>query len=193
MIGKAVRWSGLLLIVGSALFGGAIVAVGLNLGGNPSKSPFFDLSLMLSSILLVLSLPGMYFKQARQAGWSGLAGYALLQVGILLPLVAASPGLRYPSYNPPGGDNAVDFLLAVAFSLGLLLTGLATLRAGVYPRRTGILLLATTAGFCFDFFVAENLPSIVGQAGIALLGILLVLAFAWIGADMVNHPSGTLV
>ncbi len=186
MMDKAIRWSGSFLILGSYLFGMAIVAVSLNLAGNGSKSLLFDISLMLSSILLVLSIPGMYFIQAREAGWLGLAGYLLLQIGILLPLVAVSPHLRFPTYNPPGGDNPVDGLLALALALGLLLTGLATIRAGFFPRWAGILLLGSTAGFFFAFFISENLPGPVGQVVNILFSILLMLGFAWIGVDMIN-------
>lgn len=192
MIDKAVRWSGLLLIAGSVLFGAAIVIVSLNLDGKQPQTPLIDILLVVSSILLLLSFPGMYANQANTAGWLGLAGFALLQIGILLPLVAASPQLRYSSYNPPGGENAVDGLLAVALTLGLLLTGFATFRAGVFPRWAGILLLAATAGFFFAFFVAEILPAVVGQVGTALLGILLAFAFTWIGIIMLKRglPQG---
>ena len=65
-----------------------------------------------------------------------------------------------------------------------LLTGVATLRAGVFPPAAGILLLAATAGFFFAFFVAEFLPPVAGQVGIAALGILLGLGFTWIGISM---------
>ncbi len=48
-------------------------------------------------------------------------------------------------------------------------------------RWSGILLLATGAGFLFDFFVAEDLPPIAGPLGGAILGLLMASAFAWIG------------
>jgi hypothetical protein len=68
--------------------------------------------------------------------------------------------------------------------LGLLLTGIAIIRAGVFPRGAGILLLAATAGFFFDFFVAEFLPPLAGQIGSAVFGILLALALSWIGVSL---------
>src|SRR4029079_18976589 len=100
-----------------------------------------------------------------------------------LVVLAATP-LLYPSLKPVPGESAVAFVLGIALTLGLLLTGIATIRADVFPRWAGILLLAATAGFFFDFFVAEFLPPITGQIGSAIFGILLALAFAWMGVEL---------
>jgi hypothetical protein len=123
----------------------------------------------------------MYARQANAAGWLGLTGYALLQSGILLLVVIAATPILYPSFKTAPGENVVVFLLGIALMLGLLLTGTATIRAHVFPRSAGILLLAAMAGFFFDFFVAEFLPPAAGQAGAAFFGALLALALAWIG------------
>lgn len=81
----------------------------------------------------------------------------------------------------------MDGLLALAFSLGLLLTAIATIRAGVFPRWSGILLLIGTGGFIFGFFIAELLPNVAGVLGITLLGI--PFGFAWIGVAMLRVRS----
>lgn len=177
----AVRLSGVLLIVGAALLGTAIVMVSLNPVVNQPLSPRISLLLLLSSVSLLLSLPAMYAKQADATGWLGLAGHALLQTGILLLVVLAATPLLYPSLNPAPGENLVVFLLGIALTLGLLLTGIATIQADVFPRWAAILLLAATAGFFFVFFVAEFLPPVAGQMGSVFFGILLAMAMAWIG------------
>jgi hypothetical protein len=123
----------------------------------------------------------MLNKRARPAG---LAGHALLETGMLLFVVALSPQLRFPSYNPPGGDNAMDFFLAVALAMGLLLTAIATIRAGVFPRWASILLLVGTGGFFFGFFIGELLPGMAGAVDITLLGI--PIAFGWVGIAMLQ-------
>lgn len=178
------RWSGALLIVGAVLLGTAIVSVSFKPVMNMPLSPGVSLLLLLSSILLLLSLPAVYAKQAGAAGWLGLTGHAMLQTGILLLVVVASTPLLYPSFKQATGENAVVFALGIALTLGLLLTGIATIRAAVFPRWAGILLLAATAGFFFVFFVAEYLPPFTGQLGSALFGILLALAMAWIGVAL---------
>ena len=186
MINTAFRWSGLGLITGAALmaFGFALLPFTPSGGWGPLGTA----PLLLSSILLLLSLPAMYARQAAAAGWLGFTGHALLQIGMLLFVVALSPDLRNPSYKPPASEgNAIDFFLAIALSLGLLLTAIATIRAGILPRWAGILLLVGTAGFFFAFFIAELLPASAGVVGVTLLGI--PTGFAWIGVALVRGVS----
>ena len=191
MAEKALRWSGALLIPGAVLLGVGIVNISLKPVTNAVLSTGASWLLLLASILLLLSLPGVYARQADASGWLGLVGHALLQTGILMLVVLAATPLLYPSFKTPTGDNLLVFLLGIALTLGLLLTGLATIRAGVFPRWAGLLLLAATAGFFFDFFVAEFLPPMAGQLGSALFGVILALALAWIGLDLMigKFPS----
>lgn len=184
MTHTALRLSGLLLMGGAALLGAAIVRLSFEPVINQVFSTGLSALLLFSSILLLLSLPGMYTKQASSAGWFGLLGYALLQAGIVLLVVVAATPLLYPSIKEAPGESLVAFVLGIALTLGLLLTGIATIWAGVYSRWSGILLLAATAGFFFDFFVAEFLPPIAGQVGSATFGLLLALALAWIGYSL---------
>ena len=107
---------------------------------------------------------------------------------IMLVLIAATP-LLYPSFSEPLGESLVVFVLGIALTLGLLLTGVATIQAGIYPRWSGILLLAATAGFFFVFFVAEFLPPVAGQIGSAAFGVLLALALVWIGYSTLTSPA----
>ena len=127
------------------------------------------------------------------AGWLGLVGHALLQTGILLLVLLAATPILYPALKTPSGENVVVFLLGIALTLGLLLTGIATLRADVFPRWAGILLLAAMAGFFFDFFVAEFLPPLAGQLGSAIFGALLALALAWIGVSLWTGIEGPVI
>ena len=178
------RWSGAVLIVGAVLLGAAIVTISLKPVMTQVFSPGVSLLMLLSSIALLLSLPAMYARQANAAGWLGLLGHGLLQAGIVLLVVLAATPLLYPSLKPVPVENPAVFVLGIALTLGLLLTGIATIRAGVFPHWAGILLLAATAGFFFDFFIAEFLSPWAGQLGSALFGILLALGLAWIGAAL---------
>ena len=180
MIDIALRLSGIALMVGAALLGVAIVLVSFVSVVNQPFPPRVSLLFLLAAILLLLSLPAMYARQAEAAGWLGLIGHVFLQTGVLLLVLVAGPFLRYPTRNLILSENPILFLLGIALTLGLLLTGIATVLAGVYPRGAGIL-LAATAGFFFDFSVAEYLPRVTGQIGSAFFGVLLGLAFVWIG------------
>ena len=104
----------------------------------------------------------------------------LLEVGNVLLIVYAAEPLFTPAITGLG-ESAAAFFLGIALLLGFVLTAVATLRAAVYPRWSGILLLAAGAGFLFDFFYAEDLPPIAGPLGGAILGLLMASAFAWIG------------
>lgn len=184
MTDSAIRWGGLALVAGAALCGTAVVLISFKPVVNQALSPSVSLLLLLASVCLLVSVPAMYAKQANAAGWIGLVGYGLLQTGILLLAIIAAPSLLYPSLALAPGENAVIFVLGIAFTLGLMLSGVATLQAGVYPRWAAILLLSATAGFFFVFFIAEFLPAGAGQVGAALFGILLALALAGIGLAM---------
>lgn len=162
--------------------GAAIAMVSLRLPGR-LPTPLVSTMLLVASILIMLALPGMYARQSEAAGWLGLVGHVLLEVGIVIVIVYAAA----PLFNPAAmglGESAAAFLLGIALLLGLVLTAIATLRAEVYPRWSGILLLAAGVGFLFDFFVAEYLPPIAGQLGGAIFGMLFALALAWIGISI---------
>lgn len=180
----ALHWSGALLVCGAVLLGLAIVVASQRPTVGQLLSPEVAGLLLLSAAFLLPSLPGMYVAQSEAAGTMGLLAYVLLEVGILLLVVASATPLLFPTVTGAYPNNVVTFVLGIALALGLLLTGVATLRAGVFPPAAGILLLAATAGFFFAFFVAEFLPPVAGQVGIAALGILLGLGFAWIGVSL---------
>jgi hypothetical protein len=177
----ALRWGGPVLIVGAALLGAATVRVSLSPAVTEPFTPGVSLTFLLASVLLLVSLPSLYARQAGAAGWLGLAGYVLLQSGVVLLIVIASTPLLFPAVKTSTPENPVVFVLGIALTLGLLLTGIAALQAGVFPRWAGMLLLAAMAGFFFNFFVAEFLPPLAGKVGAALFGVLLALALAWFG------------
>lgn len=188
MLNTAIRWSGALLIAAAVLLGSATILVSSSPDANAPFSTPVSYLFLVGAILLLLGLPGMYARQANNAGWLGLAGYALLQAGSVLFVMLATPGLWYPSIKEPFPESVSAFLLGIALTLGLLLTGIATLRARVFPRWASILLLGATALFFFGFFVAELLPPVPGPG--VVLGILLALALAWIGLAMWTSELG---
>lgn len=133
-------------------------------------------------MLLLVSLPAIYARQAEASGWLGLGGYVFLQAGTILLVVVAATAILHPTSGLV--EHPLFFLLGIALVVGLLLTAMATLPAGVLPQGAGMLLLAATAGFFFVFFVAEYLPAIAGQVGNAIFGLVLALALAWIGLSL---------
>jgi hypothetical protein len=180
----AIHWSGAVLVVGALALGLTIVLISRQPVVGQSLAPQVAALGLCSAALLLLSLPAMYAVQAEAAGVVGMVGHALLAIGLLLPVVVAATPLLHPSLNAPSGEHPLLFVLGIALTVGLLLTGFATFQADVFPRPAAILLLAATAGFFFAFFVAEFLPPGAGQIGSAAFGIVLAMGFAWIGVAL---------
>src|SRR5262249_28116051 len=148
-------------------------------------SPLISLLLLVGSILLMLALPGMYAHQSEAAGWLGLVGHVGLSVGNVLLLGFAVAPLFIPWLTGLGAEESVTaFVLALILPLGFILTAVAMLRAAVYPRGAGLLLLAAGVGFLFSFFVAEELPRIAGALIGITWGVSLAFAFTWIGVAL---------
>lgn len=177
----AYRISAILLVAGAALLAISIVMISTKPVIGQPFPPAASLLLFLASLALLVSLPAMYARQSATSGPFGLVGYVLLQAGIVLIVSLAAAPLLYPSLNLLPGESPVAFFLGIALVIGLLLTGIAVIQAGVFPRTSGILVLAATAGFFFSFFVAEFLPPIAGQISSALFAVVLSGALAWIG------------
>lgn len=180
----ASRTCGILLIGGAALLAISIFIISSRPVMNRSLSPTESLLLFLAGLLLIISLPAVYSAQSTASGLPGLVGYATLQAGMLFLVAIAAPRLLFPSFNQPLAESDAAFLLGIAFVIGLFATGIGVLQAGVFPRATGFLILAATAGFFFVFFIAEFLPAVAGQVGSAVFAVLLGLAFAWIGLSL---------
>lgn len=180
----AIQWAGPVLILGAVAFGLTILLI--------SRQPVVGMSMgqavaplaIGSAALLLLSMPAVYAVHAETTGAIGLVGHALLSIGLLLVVVVASPPILHPTISMPSGEHPLLFALGIAFVAGLLLTGIATYQAGVFPRPAAALLLGATAGFFFVFFVAEFLPPLAGQLGTATFGVLLALGFAWMGVAL---------
>src|SRR5512141_1523831 len=95
----AYRLSGLLLIAGAGLLGAGIVSISLHPVMDRPLSPGAGLLMLLAALLLLVSLPAVYARQAEAAGWLGLAGQVLLQAGVVLLVVLAATPLLYPSFQ----------------------------------------------------------------------------------------------
>lgn len=204
-----IRWSGLLAILGGILFpvaafihpnGEDLAAVNM-----PNWVPAHLLG-FVSVMLMHLSLIGLYARQVEQAGWLGLIGFLLAFVGgafaiviqyvtsTVIPLIAAqAPALFDQAMTPP---SFAPPLFVLGFILGHVLFGVATIRAGVLPRVSGVLVVV---GILL-FFLGE--VAFLGQGastpalqqffslirklhGIVLLGdIAFGLGLAWMGYSL---------
>ena len=181
---SAIHWSGLVLVGGALLLGLSVLLVASRPVVGATISTEVASLLLGSAILLMLSLPAVYAVQANATGVLGIGAHTLLSIGLLLLVLVAATPLLHPSANGPIGEHPIVFVLGIALTLGLVLTGIATFQGDVFPRPAAVLLLGAMAGFFFVFFVAEFLPPAAGQIGTAIFGVLLALGFAWIGVAL---------
>ena len=170
----SIRWSGAALAVGALLVG--IVVTLLATGMASLATPWVATLFLSGALLTMLALPGTYARQANKVGWVGLAGHALLVIGWVLMLFAAASPLLIPTVSGIP-DTPAASLLAFAFLSGLVLTTIATLRARVYPRWAGVLLLAGCIVFPFALF-GDLLPTYGSVSLGSLFGIAFGLLFA---------------
>jgi hypothetical protein len=171
----AVLGSALLIIVG------LISLVYLSFFFSPSAISEADITVsqirsflaFLGRTLLVLGLVGLYVSQSEATGIPGLVGFLIAFLG----LVAA-----------PGGTGAALFA-----NVGWAVLGVASLRAGIYPRTTTALLIvgAVISGVINGLTIglpsgillyAGTVASIVFYGAIAWLGYAL-----WVGMDAVDE------
>jgi hypothetical protein len=204
------RWSGGTLIVSSLLLIIEVILSNVMCPGH-NCTPQQEMSLpwllvvltwLIGSLLFVIGSPGMYLRQAGRAGALGFVGFILLFFAVLLGEAAFSllqiivlPYLAQKApllIGPNGGPPALFVLFIVAplmLSIGAILLGIATMRARVFPRWTGILLLAS--GIIF-LLTIPPLPSPLGDILEVAFFIALDVAFLWCGYTLIAGGSGTV-
>src|SRR5512146_2004650 len=137
----AIHWSGPLLVLGSLGMGISIVLIAAQREVNQSLALGLAGLLLCSTTLFLLALPAMYAVQADRAAGLGLVAHVLLATGLLLLVLVAALPLPDPAFTGPDAETVVFFVFGIALTVGLLLTGVATLCAGVLPRGAGVLML----------------------------------------------------
>src|SRR5215469_116692 len=142
----------------------------------------------LGVLLLQFGLIGLYARHAEAVGWLGMTGFVMaffgagLTEGILFLQSSAVP-LIAPS-SPP---IALELLLGpvfwvllneVSFGGGIVLFALATMRAHVYPRWAGLLVIYGIALYLISWVPSDRVLS----HAIALASNLAFgLGIAWMG------------
>jgi hypothetical protein len=190
------RWGGLVALLAGLLFAVATAihpaSEDIAVYDNPGWIPAHLIG-WVSVMLMQLGLVALYGRQAKEMGWLGLVGFVLALVGTafagaiqylqstVLPLIAAeAPGIFVPARTPPPYALPV---FALGFGLGYVLLGIATIRAGVLPRWSGLLLSIGMLLFMFAEVTRESsilsgvLPYVIGTSGQAIFSLSLV----WMG------------
>jgi hypothetical protein len=179
---ELIRWSGLAAVVGGVSLGIAeLVALsffGLDFRQTATTGTyaFYSLLIMITAVLLPLGLVGLYVRQSEAAGPLGFGGFVVAFIGTVLvagffwssafvaPILAVEAPQLLDVRSLPG-----FFRSFIVFGLGWLLFGVATLRAGIYPRAPAVLLIVGSV------LIVIRLPltSIVLDAAVAWMGYVL--------------------
>jgi hypothetical protein len=147
----------------------------------------------------LLGIAGLYARQVEETGWLGLIGFVLFSLwlvlvpgftffeALILPLVATGAPAVAEGFlgiftgsaggTPFGTLALVWTLMAPMYILGALLFGIATLRAGVLPRRAaGVFGFGAVSSFAFALLPhdLESLATVPVGIGLAWLGYALL-------------------
>jgi hypothetical protein len=153
----------------------------------------------LSSLLVLLGLPGLYGAAAVRMGRLGLFGFLAAFAGTMLIAVSGNFGFLAPvlaTESPQTIDAINRYLPEVAlngvafggFVVGFLLFGVAMTKTASFPRPSGLLVgigaPVQVVGFALSQLVSPALWAV------AVLGSLALGAgLAWPGYRMWQHPA----
>ena len=178
------RLSGLVALLAGVLL---VVAELLTLSLNvlPLSLPLFAFNIygflgingylgVLLAVLMQLGLVGLYASQAKTLGVLGLLGFLIAFIGTRYVMNPSFVNPIVKPFSSPLGEASGALLgqLGVAvlcFIVGWVLFGVATLRAGIYPRAAAAVLIAGT----LILILPLPLSSAVFAVAIAWMGYFL--------------------
>ena len=105
---------------------------------------------------------------------------------MILVEIAGAYGAEVDGVLGAGLPSALAVLGGLAFLIGLILFGAATVRAGVFPRRAGLLLIAGDVVFGAGSFAgsAATIFEILGAA-------ITCAAFVWLGLSLLRGSGAS--
>jgi hypothetical protein len=146
-------------------------------------------------LILVFALTALYTVQAVQGGRLAFSGYVLAVIGSILTEVvsflwiATYSGLTeaHAIVMFSWGTFPILHVAVIGSFLGLLLFGIATARASVYPKWSGLIMAAGAV----IYTLAEYFPMLYN---LALPGVLAIgLSLIWMGWTLVSNTSRQVV
>ena len=160
----------------------------LNLGGDPEYGTVLgSTSVLAAHLLLVFALVALYAAQAQQSGLLGGVGMVLSVIGttlaseVILVEIAGASGVEVDAVLGAGLTGVLALVGGLAFLIGLILFGIATIRAGTFPRWAGVLLIVGDVVF--------GAASFSGPASLVVevIGALITCAaFVWLGLALLS-------
>jgi hypothetical protein len=199
-----VRWSGLLLVAG-----GLLMAVATAL--HPSRETTATILeaevrlvaahvlFTLSSLLVLLGLPGLYGAESVRMGRLGLVGFLVAFMGTTLFAVGGNFGFIAPvlAAESPATIDAISVYLPVValngvafggFVVGFVMFGMAMTKTATLPRSSGILVAVGAPSQVFGFALGQFVSPALWA--VAILGsVALGVGLAWPGYQLWQKPA----
>jgi hypothetical protein len=183
-----VRWGGLVAVATAALLlGGAVVRYA---GG-----AFAGQGMIFTALVIAMfGWTALYAVQAGRTGWLGLAGYVLMALSVpftapvAFGLMATFAGLQeaHALVMFAWGPVPILHLAVLCWTLGTVLFGTATMRAGVFSRWAGLMLAIGGA----LYIVAEYVPAMVALWPISSAATS--VAIGWMGISLLSSPNAAI-
>jgi hypothetical protein len=180
--GLASAAAGLLLLLGHIL----------DVRGDPEYGTVLGGTLVLTAhVVLVFALVALWAAQSERSGLLGSLGMVLgvvgttLVSGVVMVEIAGASGVEVDAVLGASFPSVLALLGGLAFLIGLVLFGVATMRAGVLPRWAGLLLIVGDAVFGAGSFAgaAATIFEILGA-------LITCAALVWLGSSLLLG-SGT--
>jgi hypothetical protein len=198
------RWSGLVLVAGGLLL---VVATALHPSRETSATILqaevrlvaAHVLFTLSSVLVLLGLPGLYGAESVRMGRLGLVGFLVAFTGTALVAVSGNFGFLAPvlaAKSPQTIDAINAYLPVVAFNVvafggfvvGFVLFGMAMVKTATLPRASGMLVAVGAPAQVVGFALAQTVSPalwIVAVLGSVALGV----GLAWPGYQLWQEPA----
>lgn len=176
-----IRWGGFASIISGLLLGFSIIVrfSGAFLAAQASS--------FTAVLIMIFALTALYAAQAERGGRLAFAGYLLAVIGGILSEVvsflwmATYAGIAeaHTLVMFAWGTVPILHIAVLGTGIGLMMFGIATVRAGVFSRWAGILMAAGI----FVYTLSEYLPM---AYNLALPAVLTVCAsLIWMGVSIV--------
>ncbi len=176
--------SGLTLVIGGVLATAGWISFAILDPGhqNYSHARWFPLNVLIiaGGVFMALGLPGFYLRQSTQVGILGLIGFIFLFIGIVIPYIGVHSIETVTMPNIPSGMMRFVAIGAPSAFMGILIIGISTWRAGVYPPVLGAAFL--TSALVGLLTVIPGIPPWIGRnlapcgftASITLAGLFVI-------------------
>lgn len=188
--GISLAVGGVLAIVGYLLDAYGLLSTGHLAYGSPVFVPTQFL-LQIAAGLMMLGLPAVYARQSGRLGLFGLVAFALFFSGmareLAIPLshlvqgaLDARPETRSVLATPPVAILVMVLLLFGLYLVGSIAFGASMIRARVFSRVPGVLLIASGPLELLSGLVNLAIPfgNLIGLAAVVWLGVQLAGALS---------------